>query len=171
MIDERTEQLINRRLDGELLPGEQLELDKRLIRSPEARAMLEDYQRFDVMARESLEAVSSVSSAKESLAQPVWHRRLAGVTRTAIAAAVVLAVFSSTWLAPRSNRKATTAPPMVAALPIAPRPPLTSIEGPRHEKQRVHKDVLGVVDQETQNVYVLEMDQQQTTAIPVSMNY
>src|SRR5689334_19423082 len=105
MIDERTEQLINRRLDGELLPGEQLELDKCLIRCPEARAMLEDYQCFDVLARESLHAVSSVSSAKESLAQSVWHQRLAGVARTAIAAAVVLVVFSSTWLVPRANRK------------------------------------------------------------------
>ena len=47
MIDERTELLINRRLDGELGEDEALELNKRLIRSPEARRLLEEYSRIE----------------------------------------------------------------------------------------------------------------------------
>ena len=47
MTDERTERLITRKLDGELTEAESLELDKALVRSPEARSLLEDYERTD----------------------------------------------------------------------------------------------------------------------------
>jgi len=177
MIDERTEQLINRRLDGELTSDEQLELNKRLIRSPEARALIEDYQKMDALAHATLDNFSQ----KSELASDVQPRSrfifFAG--GSAIAAAFILVGFLSISLLPLNNpQKAVVAnnpqvePTMIAALPMTRDiSRMLSIEGPRHEREQVHKDVLGVFDQETQSVYLLEMDQQQTTVVPVSMNY
>lgn len=54
-LDERTETLITRRLDGELTgEDESLELDKQLIRSPAARQAFEDSRRIDELAGEML---------------------------------------------------------------------------------------------------------------------
>jgi len=66
MLDERTERLINRRLDGEITEEESLELDKQLIRSPEARAYLEDLQRQDVLAGQALRATLAPDEAQSS---------------------------------------------------------------------------------------------------------
>lgn len=44
---DKIERLINRKLDGELTADEQLELDRTLIRSPEARRLFEALQRVD----------------------------------------------------------------------------------------------------------------------------
>jgi len=56
MIDERTEQLVTRKLDGELTGAESHELNKLLIRSPQARALMEEYERADALAGEALRA-------------------------------------------------------------------------------------------------------------------
>ena len=48
--NERLEQLIGRKLDGELLADESLELDKYLIRDPAARKCLEDSEKFCALA-------------------------------------------------------------------------------------------------------------------------
>ena len=53
-IDERTERLINRKLDGEITPDEELELNKILIRSPATRALLERSAGYDGLARAAL---------------------------------------------------------------------------------------------------------------------
>jgi len=57
MIDERTEHLISRKLDGELSEDEALELNKLLIRDPEARGLMEDYARMDRQVGEAVRAV------------------------------------------------------------------------------------------------------------------
>ena len=48
------ERLIVRHLDGEITADEDLELSREIIRNPEARRMLEEYQRVDVLAGASL---------------------------------------------------------------------------------------------------------------------
>jgi hypothetical protein len=176
MIDERTEYLINRRLDNELTSDEQLELDKRLIRSPEARAMSEEYERFDRLARTALEDFCQATRPRDDLLLP--SRFFAFKRYSTIAAAVALFAFS-TSLFPRHKSQTgdvvnntQNQPTIMASLPIGnDLSQLLSIEGPRHEREQVQKDLLGVFDQETQSVYLLEMDQQQTTVVPVSMNY
>lgn len=51
---EHIEKLIARKLDGMLTEDEALELDRILIRSPEARQMYEEYRRIDDLAAQSL---------------------------------------------------------------------------------------------------------------------
>jgi hypothetical protein len=53
-LEERIERLIVRKLDGMLTEDEELELDRILIRSPEARRVYEDYRRIDDLASQSL---------------------------------------------------------------------------------------------------------------------
>ncbi|MCP4248009.1 MAG: hypothetical protein GY778_13255 [bacterium] len=55
-VNSRIEQLIVRRLDGELTDVERLELDRALIRDPNARRLLQESERIDVLAGASLTA-------------------------------------------------------------------------------------------------------------------
>ncbi len=118
-VDQRTERLIVRRLDGELSEDERAELDRTLLRCPEARALLEEYQRIDGAAVAALSA-SAVSCGKPietfpRVAQPATSRgysRLWWVLPAAIAATIVLMV---TFAGPRG-----TGPEMVSAPVVAP---------------------------------------------------
>jgi anti-sigma factor RsiW len=53
-LEERIERLIVRKIDGMLTQDEELELDRILIRSPEARQVYEEYRRIDDLAAQSL---------------------------------------------------------------------------------------------------------------------
>ncbi len=55
-IDERLERLIVRSLDGALSEDEQLNLDRELIRNPNAHRLMEEYRSIDSLAVASLEA-------------------------------------------------------------------------------------------------------------------
>ncbi len=61
-VDERIERLIVRRLDGELTDDESLELDRELLRSPQARQLLGEYQEIDDAAVDALAAALGVDS-------------------------------------------------------------------------------------------------------------
>jgi anti-sigma factor RsiW len=49
-VDEKLERLISRHLDGELTPDEELELNRAIIRDPQAHQVLEDYKRIDSLS-------------------------------------------------------------------------------------------------------------------------
>ena len=53
-LHDHIDKLISRSLDGELTDAEQLELNRELIRNPEANRMMEMSRRIDVMASEAL---------------------------------------------------------------------------------------------------------------------
>ncbi|HEY3242682.1 MAG TPA: hypothetical protein VGM03_04950 [Phycisphaerae bacterium] len=57
------ERLIVRKLDGELSADEQLALDRAVLRDPEARRMLEDYQQIDALAAQILDERLSGAAA------------------------------------------------------------------------------------------------------------
>lgn len=54
-VSHEIERLIVRRLDGELTEDEALQLNRELIRNPDAQRLLEDYARVDAMASGALE--------------------------------------------------------------------------------------------------------------------
>ncbi|MCH7814036.1 MAG: hypothetical protein IID40_08450 [Planctomycetes bacterium] len=56
-VNARIEQLIVRRLDGELTDDERLELDRALMRDPQARRLLQESERIDALAAAALTAV------------------------------------------------------------------------------------------------------------------
>lgn len=53
-LHDHIDKLISRSLDGELTDAEQLELNRELIRNPEANRMMEMSRRIDVMASDAL---------------------------------------------------------------------------------------------------------------------
>lgn len=77
-INQKIETLIVRSLDGALTEQEQLELNRELIRNPDARQIMEQYQRIDNLATEALEQVigqTDVSDIMIEMSKPVYHSR------------------------------------------------------------------------------------------------
>jgi anti-sigma factor RsiW len=198
MVDERTELLINRKLDGELRDGELLELNRLLIRSPEARRMLEDYERNDRMAAAALQtALAECPAVRPPRGAAATAQRAAGMARrrrrairlgrlapiVGLAAAVAL-VFMTAPETPRSAtirqaevRQATLGsfvdPAPVNVVPVAAAMPAVSelMDGPRRERQRLLRDLVGVVDPETRSIYFLQVDSTHTTVEPDVLEY
>ena len=153
-MDERTEQLINRRLDGEITEEESLELDKRLIRSPEARAYLEE----------------QAWPAREDL----WHRYLRPVAAVAAMIAVTALVASIPY--GRSREPAST--PLVAdndqgATRQAGQPVMTvPVDDNWSGLPRAGRhEVIGVYDDATQSLYLLEMSPRSGTNSPSVVDF
>lgn len=185
MIDERTEILINRKLDGELTEAESLELDKAMLRSPGARDRLEEYTRLDEAARATLDAALGHANDGDGR-RIITFRKAARMRRTleavAIAAVVALAVVSGgeavKWMTgpePAELKPSGTAPAPERAQSNDQRAGdpfvVPVIEGPRHHEQQVERDVFGVYDEETQSLYLLESSRTQTTVTPMGVNY
>jgi len=195
MIDDRTEQLVNRKLDGELTEAESLELDKRLIRSPEARTLLEEYQRIDSLGAEAMgQALAdpqySLNSPKPWLKATFapthrWGRYFRMVT--AVAAIIVMAVVIKPFIPNQQITEPMADPTVLKQDPPVVMPdqsamaadstrmeklrPIEVIHGPRQQRERILRDVFGVYDPQTDSVYFLEADQMQKTAVPVSAEY
>ena len=189
MIDERTEQLITRKLDGELTEGESHDLNKLLIRSPQVRALMEEYERADALAGEALRAAFEREASPDDRAAQLapaaasrrrWRAPPRGITMAAAAAlAVIVGGGLAHWLMPPDMltpsdpaRVGPYQPPVVAgAAPVEDNSVTVVIEGPRVRDQRVVRDVFGVFDEETQSVYLLEASRTRTNVVPVSANY
>ena len=185
MVDERTEQLVNRKLDGELSEAESLELNRALIRSPEARALLEEYARTDGLATEALAAVLSEGS------RPVHHpaeiaawvgpgrqwwircRRGLGVAVAAAIAALVAGLPGGRVgpVAPEDYGPPGESTVQAGVSPFVQAGAQPVVEGPRRLNEQIHREVIAVYDEETQSVYLLEMDQVRSKTEPVWRNY
>lgn len=170
-MNDRTEQLITRRLDGEITEEESLELDKRLIRSPEARAYMEEQARIDMLASE---VVREACVPDRSGANAGDHNGLPGESppngnrrrylRPIAAVAAAIAVALLVILLPSERPTPTGTTPLAAQVdqgstepagkPVIAVPVDNSWSGlpnaGRHE-------VLGVYDDATQSLYLLEM--------------
>ncbi len=183
MIEERTERLINRRLDGELTPAESLELDKLLIRNPDARALLEEYVQMDGRAHDALSTCLSATDAPQDAAEiepikpPIRSRMYSLVAASGLAAAMAMAVLFS-----QSTRSVVTPSQSgVAALdhqivqaPVDEESQLqwaSAFEGPRRQTESLDREVLGVWDGESRRLYLLEADNASSLVEPVKYNY
>lgn len=91
-IDERVERLINRRLDGALTEEEQLELNRELIRNPEANRLLEEYQQIDELA-----CVAMMKALDREETVPVLNKQLRPVPQRVAATQKQWRVW---WLVP-----------------------------------------------------------------------
>jgi hypothetical protein len=180
----RVERLIVRKLDGELSEDEELQLNRELIRDPEARQLLEEYQRIDGVAAEALSRVL----ADESLL--VDAEALSGQSRTAPAQAYN----RGRWLVPGAVAAALlalvlarfTPPSSPDSLDIARRGPpprrmfpevrpdqgreglnqLANFEpGGRRVKRDTGREVIGVMGDDG-NIYWIEIDRIRTFKQP-----
>ncbi len=175
MLDERIELLITRRLDDRLTESEALELNKALIRSPEARRFLEDCQRIDDLARTALctateyRPVATASGPSRSILRSLrWFG-------SAVAAVLLITVFARSPLperqVPPAGEHNTITNAITVSAPVAEAGLTSLIDGPRRENERLLRDVIGVLDPRTSNVYLLEMDRQQTVVTADTMNF
>ena len=182
MLDECTEILINRRLDGELSPAESLELDKLLIRNPQARTLLDEYTRMDDVAGEVIrntvaEPARNIEPAECSswTHSPLrWWRSFGLIS--AVAACITLAfLFSQRAMvnsAPSAGSFASadrsTSPDAVAS---GNTDYVASLQGRRRETESVQRDVIGVWDQQSNSLYLLELNSARSLVEPVRANY
>jgi len=191
MIDEHVERLINRRLDGELTEDESLELDRQLIRSPEARALVEEYERAGALAGDALRAALGEDDSRqdrpERLARATaslrWPARVS--RRTAVVAAafvgVIIGMGTGHWLTTHVIPPAPAGPDMDATSPdeplvVADQTPKADdavrvTDGPHRREQRLVQDIVGVFNEETQSVYLLEASRLDASLAPPSVNY
>ena len=95
------ENLIVKRLDGELAERDQLTLDRELIRDPAARDMLESYERIDQLAADALQhaigagetRIDAQTMPQRAVANRATSRRWMWQLATGAIAAALLAVF------------------------------------------------------------------------------
>jgi len=106
-ISDRTERLIVRKLDGEITPEEELELDRELMRSPVVRDLFESYKQIDGLSAEVLDAcVGNSREVKPLLVVPASRPPAPGRSRSwmvyasAVAACLALAIF---WHTPKQQ--------------------------------------------------------------------
>lgn len=191
MLDERMEQLISRKLDGELSDAESLELDKLLIRSPEGRAFLEEQEKLDWLARDSLRTVlgggltGQRMPGQTPLAWPCRSARREHLWYGGIglAAGFALTMLLSTLVVPLlTGRPGNGAPPVVAesqapdtGQAVVAGNPNRNLASPLGDlidlSDRAPGQLLGVYDDQSRSLYLLEMGQAPFKVVPAHMNY
>ncbi len=187
--DDHLEHLINRKLDGELTPDESLELDKCLIRAPAARQSLEESERIDRLTEALLAEVCAVQDEilVPATSRTVTRRRMrwfGAIPAAAVACVALFFMWPTFSLSPQ--RSDPTVGDRVIGLVRAEHDPSTGfVELAPHEPEaklasyfgrpaklrplREHGtrlDYYGVLDPETQKLYLLEVKHQTSTQRP-----
>ena len=102
-VDKDIESRIVRYLDGELDADAELELNREILRNPEARRLLDEYQRIDELSVEALEQIVPQREPAVHVVEPIpaaaqrssiWSHRAWWILPGAVAAALVIVVFN-----------------------------------------------------------------------------
>jgi hypothetical protein len=183
-VDKDIERLVVRQLDGEITENEQLELNRELIRNPEARRLMEAYARIDGLAAAALgemlgEDPLSFDPAKlPSKSQPVaargYHRGWWLVPGAVAAAllAIVVAQFPVAWAPDQPVAEHRPVQPgQMVPVPYG-GPSSADImqntglgPGGRSIRRNTGREVLGVLGDDG-NVYWIEIDRIRTIKRP-----
>ena len=181
------ERLISRRLDGELTEDENLELDRELLRNPQAHRLMEEVRQMNERAGAALSQVignretaldpSSIPDRDETtrrLRHHPWRWLIPG----AIAAALAALVIPRPELGRVDPPVATTSAPSMSHQPLAAQPhPLMAQPQPGQRGdlfRNVHlpttrrdagRDIFGVVGDDG-NIYWIEVDRVRTIRRP-----
>ena len=114
-MDEHLDKLMIRHLDGEITADEQLELDRALLRSPEARDRYEEYRRLDALAAAAIhDAVARRTNAEtvtlgSQAATPLPSRHHWFAYGAALAACIALVLVWQTRQPPQQHGTPMTA--------------------------------------------------------------
>jgi len=182
-MNEQLERLINRALDGELGDDARLELDRELIRNPEARRIFAEYQAMDQSAVAGLDRAFGGESkapawAGEELAPkqtvPLARRHMSvrWLIPGAIAAALLATVVPYPDLrspAPTAKRVVTapTESPLLGrtAQGVLPRTVSSSAGATPAVHRNRGRDLIGVLGDDG-NVYWIEVERTRTVTLP-----
>jgi hypothetical protein len=192
-VDERTERLICRRLDGEIAPTEQAELDEALARNPAARRLLDDYRQIDLRAADALRsdfhgATTATAPRRRS---GLWLATAGGLL--AAAAVVALSLLPDLWSSRRtpdqiSQNQLVNGPSHHAAAPgeipqplatrngLAPAAPqfadYRNVEqGPVRRLRDVQRDLIGIPSADMKTIFIIERKTQTTKLTPISGDF
>lgn len=179
-INQNIERLIVRSLDNDLNEQEQLELNRELIRNPDAREMLEQYSRVDALAVEALDQIVGETSREvcsvivDSHTQPIkirhfnrsWFLVPGAIAAAVLAIALPRMTFEQTK--PMIDTVATNQPTM-ATIPQVQSNPLINV-GQNQMMQPVSyprtrrstgREMLGVMGNDGK-IYWIEVDRIRT---------
>jgi anti-sigma factor RsiW len=170
-MDEHLESRIVRSLDGELGEDERLELDRELIRNPEAHRLRDDYAAVDRLAAAALNAyVSEPVCPPETLGPQRtvrlrlwshWSRgwlAVSGAVAAALLAMVIPAPFGDAPVTPPTIVGRDGISPADSSLvhPVSSTPVLQRATG---------RDLMGVVGEDG-NIYFIEVERTRTIRLP-----
>ncbi len=180
-VDERTERLIMRRLDGELTPDQERELNQVLLTSADARRLMIEYQQDDDLAQNVVaDGIDGGWPADESAPSvPSWRTPSfwLPVTGGLAAAAVIVLVLlgPDRWnqdlspqpSVPPAGQAASSDTP---ASPIRPTPqPTPAIHDLPHLGERhLDREVFGVMNEAGDSILLFEVNRMRTLRIPVT---
>ncbi len=182
-VDERTELLICRYLDGEISSAEQAELNRILAVNDAARALLDEYQHNDHVAMQALRQDAGVSATRNSTPTPTHRHRgwwTAIVSATLTAAAVIAISFIPSFLSsptsssPVALQQSKNARPSQAVPQINPQ--LVDYKRdmnyvPMQRNMDLHRDVIGVQGNSPNVIYLFERSRSSTKLTPVSGDF
>jgi hypothetical protein len=177
--------LISRHLDGELSEGEELLLNRELIRDPDARRRLEEYERIDAMAAEALDRAVPGRESSFDMGTLVTDRRPRRKARyhrgwwlvPGAVAAALLAVMVNRATLPGVGDQHAAGPayeqpasvPVVTPGPTAPNDLMRNVVAdpvPRRQiKRDITRDYLGIVGEDGR-IYWIEVDRTRTINLP-----
>ncbi|UCC31859.1 MAG: hypothetical protein JSU86_06190 [Phycisphaerales bacterium] len=177
-MDKDIERLIVRSLDGELGEDEQLQLNRELIRNPEAQRLMEQYKQIDELAGVALDHAlgcdripldPAALPGREQSQRVVRYHRGWWLVPGAIAAAllaIVVAQFSARppagpALADRNGGAGNTVVPVGRV----PRPTGIMRNASTAVRRSTGRDVFGVVGEDG-NIYWIEVDSTKTFRRP-----
>lgn len=191
MIDERTEILINRRLDGELTPDESLELDKRLIRDPQARTLLAELRNDDRAVADALNSFANeINERRSPISDELpprrlpWYFRLAGPMAIAASVAMMFMFLQQPTPTPSptpddaviaADQPVPVETTVAEVSPLRPVAKMTEdgilLADPHLRDVGLQRDILGVMDEQNQQLYLLELERSREKVVPVRMSY
>lgn len=183
-VDKNIERRIVRYLDGELNADEELELNREILRDPEAHRLLEEYRRIDELSAAVLELAVPPREPGIDRVALKWPRRSRRLRRShfawwllpgAMAAALVVAVMTGPGSTPAPRQHALSPQPQslpkVDSTPV----PMNGSNGLQHRvsdmepRRRVIRDVtrniFGVLGEDG-SIYWIEVDQIRTIKRP-----
>ncbi len=184
-LEPRIERLLNRRLDGELTVDEELELNKALIRSPEARTWLEIQAKQGELVRTVLRSEIGVAQpakvhvlSTEPVVEASAGRRFgwSGAWSGLLAACLLLTF--SIWqptvrraTAPRAGQPNMAGNLLLPAAAAVPGDEFRALPAhlalPQRAQQAVDRNFVGVYDEATQQYYVIELRNVRTQTVLV----
>jgi len=173
-VDESIERLICRRLDGEISPAQEAELERALAADSAARALLEEYRRNDLLAARALRADLGrrhVQPARR-LRHPLWFVAAGAV----LTAAAVVAISFLPLFSPSGRRVADNPqrPEHTMKAPVTAPRFIDYRQMEYHPRQRfsdVHRDLIGIRGRNPNVIYLFERQTQSTKVVPISGDF
>ena len=179
-VDERTERLMSRVLDGEADAQERAELAGVWLRDPAARALFDQYERFDKLAATAFRR--DLTETRPTAPPGRFRSWRLGAAAAALSAAAVIALsFLPNWQPPDltlpENRSAvptmtdagpgTSGPSRMIRSPAEPAY-LDVDHQPVRKLRDIRQDFIGVPGKNKDQIYIFERNTQTTRLVPVS---